>query len=238
LIKDNSACQIRGEGGLFLNLEFTLLLLESGLLIATVIMLTYSIREGKRRDRLLEEIGRVTMVLTRQEYFFSIMEAMLDAKQEIIGCITGRPPASADERDMTKHIADTIEHMSKKGVSIRYLLPKFPDRLQVGLLYKKAGAEVCFSSCLMVHNFRYTVVDGKIVVLGMPGRTGEKEATKKGYTIPSEGLASLLKFSFNGCEAKMNLKDYLPEVIKQTGATPEHLAREFHLDQQDLEKLG
>jgi len=217
-------------------IEFGLILLESGLLIATVIMLIYSIHEGKRRDHLLREVGRVTKVLTRQEYFFSIMEAMLDARQEIIGCITGRPPLG-DEIRMTRHIADAIERMTRRGVKVRYLLPKFPDRLQIGLQYMKAGAEIFFSSCLMVHNLRYVVVDDEIIVLGMPERTGEKEATKKGYTIPSEGLAVLLRDYFSSCEDKTNLKDYLQEVLRQTGATPEHLAREFHLDPKDLNGL-
>ncbi len=217
-------------------MEFALLLLESGLLVATVIMLIYGIHEGKRRDHLLREVGRVIKVLTRQEYFFSIMEAMLDAKREIIGCVTGRPPLG-DDIGMTRHIADAIERMTKKGVSIRYLLPKFPDRLQIGLQYMKAGAEIFFSSCLVVHNLRYIVVDEEIIVLGMPERTGEKEATKKGYTIPSAGLAALLRDNFSSCEDKTNLKDYLQEVLKQTGATLEHLAREFHLDQEDLNGL-
>ena len=219
-----------------MTIEFGLILLESGLLIATVIMLIYSIHEGKRRDHLLREVGRVTKVLTRQEYFFSIMEAMLDARQEIIGCITGRPPLG-DEIRMTRHIADAIERMTRRGVKVRYLLPKFPDRLQIGLQYMKAGAEIFFSSCLMVHNLRYVVVDDEIIVLGMPERTGEKEATKKGYTIPSEGLAVLLRDYFSSCEDKTNLKDYLQEVLRQTGATPEHLAREFHLDPKDLNGL-
>jgi len=216
--------------------EYALLLLESGLLIATVILLIYGIHEGRRRDHLLREVGRVTKVLTRQEYFFSIMEVMLDAKREIIGCITGRPP-SGDEMRMTRHIADAIERMTRKGVNVRYLLPKFPDRLQIGLQYTKAGAEVFFSSCLMVHNLRYVVVDEETIVLGIPDETGEKEATKKGYTIPSEGLAALLKDYYRDCEDKTNLKDYLQEVLKQTGATVEHLAREFHLDQEDLKGL-
>ncbi len=219
-----------------MTVEFGLLLLESGLLIATVIMLIYSIHEGKRRDHLLREVGRVIKVLTRQEYFFSILEAMLDAKREIIGCITGRPP-SGDEISMTRHIADTIERMRGKGVRVRYLLPKFPDRLKIGLQYTKAGAEVFFSSCLMVHNLRYTVVDEEIIVLGMPDEVGEREATKKGYTIPSEELAALLRNYFSSCEDKTNLKDYLQEVLKQTGATLDHLAREFHLDPKDLDGL-
>ncbi len=219
-----------------MTMEFGLLLLESGLLIATVILLIYSIHEGKRRDHLLREVGRVTKVLTRQEYFFSILEAMLDAKREIVGCITGRPP-SGDEIGMTRHIADTIERMKGKGVSVRYLLPKFPDRLQVGLQYMKAGAEIYFSSCLMVHNLRYIVVDEETIVLGMPDETGEMEATKKGYTIPSEELAALLRNYFSGCQDRTSLKDYIQEVLNQTGATLEHLAREFHLDPKDLNGL-
>lgn len=220
-----------------MTVEFALLLLESGLLVATIILLIYSIHEGKRRDHLLREVGRVAKVLTRQEYFFSIMEAMLDAKREIVGCITGRPP-SGEEISMTRHIADAIERMTRKGVSVKYLLPKFPDRLQIGLQYTKAGAEVFFSSCLMVHNLRYIVVDEEIIVLGIPDEVGEKEATKKGYTIPSEGLAALLRDYFSACGDKTNLKDYIQEVLKQTGATLEHLAREFRLDQKDLNGLA
>jgi len=217
--------------------EFALLLLESGLLVATVIMLIYGIHEGKRRDLLLREVGRVTKVLTRQEYFFSIMEAMLDAKREIIGCITGRPPSGDDTR-MTRHIADAIERVTGKGVCVRYLLPKFPDRLQIGLQYTKAGAEVFFSSCLMVHNLRFIVVDEEIIVLGMPDGMGEREETEKGYTIPSEELAALLRDYFSSCQDRTNLKDYIQEVLKQTGATLDHLAREFHLDPKDLSGLA
>ncbi len=219
-----------------MTVEFALLLLESGLLVATVIMLIYSIHEGKRRDHLLREVGKVIKVLTRQEYFFSIMEGMLDAKREIIGCVTGRPP-TGDDIGMTRHIADAIDRMTKKGVSVKYLLPKFPDRLQIGFQYMKAGAEIFFSSCLMVHNLRYIVVDEEIIVLGMPEKTGEKEATKKGYTIPSKGLATLLTNYFSSCEDRTDLKDYLREVLKHSGATVEHLAREFHLDQDDLKRL-
>ena len=200
-------------------------------------MLIYGIHEGKRRDELLREVGRATKVLTRQEYFFSIMNAMLDAKQEIIGCITGTPPSSSDV-GMTKHIADAIEDMTKKGVSVKYLLPKFPDRLQIGVMYARAGAEVRFSSCLMVHNLRYSVVDERIVVMGIPEETGDREATKKGFTIPSEGLALVLKNYYYTCEDQTGLKEYVKEVIEQTGATPEHLAREFRINEEELKRLA
>jgi hypothetical protein len=220
-----------------MNIEFGLLLLESVLLVATLVLLIYGIYEGKRRDALLKEVSRVTKVLTRQEYFLSIMDAMLDAKEEIIGCITGTPPSGDDVR-MTRHFADAIRDMTKKGVSIKYLLPKFPDRIPIAVQYTKAGAEVLFSSCLMVHSIRYTVVDERVVVLGIPESIGETEATKKGYTIPSEGLAMVLKGYFNECEDKTSLKAYLHEVCRQTGATVEHLAKEFRLDEKDLKELA
>jgi len=217
-------------------METGLLLLESVLLVFTVTLLVYNIHEGRQREKLIREVGRAVRVLTRQEYFFAIMDSMLDAKQEIIGCITGRPPSGEDVK-MTMHITDTIERMAAKGVRIKYLLPKFPDRLQNGVQYTKAGAEVLFSSCLMVHNIRFSVVDEKIVVLGIPESVGEREATKKGYTIPSEGLALLLKNYFLDCQKQSSLKEYLQEVIEQTGATLGHLAREFHLEEKDLKEL-
>ena len=219
-----------------MTMELGLLLLESLLLVATIVLMVYNIYEGKQRDRLLTEVGRATKVFMRQEYFLFLMDSMLDAQREIIGCITGRPPAG-DDIKTTRNIVAAIEKMAGKGVRIKYLLPKFPDRLQIGIRYTKAGAEVRFSSCLMVHNIRFSIVDERIVVLGIPESVGEKEATKKGYRIPSEGLAMLLKNYFNTCEKQASLKEYLREVIEQTGATPEHLAREFHVDEKDLKEL-
>lgn len=219
-----------------MTIELGLLLLESILLLATIILLVYSIHEGKQRDNLLREVGRATRILTRQEYFFTLIDTMFDAEKEIIGCITGSPP-SGDDIKPTRNIVAAIEKMAGKGVRIQYLLPKFPDRLQVGLQYTKAGAEVRFSSCLMVHTIRYSIIDEKVVVLGIPESTGEKEATKKGFKIPSEELAMILKNYYNSCEKQVTLKEYFREIVAQTGATPEHLAREFHLDTGELRQL-
>jgi hypothetical protein len=115
-----------------MTVELGLLLLESILLVATVILLIYNIHEGKQRDNLLKEVGRATRVLTRQEYFFT---------------------------------------------------------------------------------------------------------TKKGFKIPSEELAMILKNYYNSCEKQVTLKEYFREIVGQTGATPKHLAREFPLDVRELKQL-
>lgn len=219
-----------------MSMELVLLILESILLVVTVALLLYNIYEGKQRDNLLKEVGKATRILTRHEYFLSLMESMLDAKREIIGCITGRSP-TGDDIGMTRNIVDTIERMTGKGVCIKYLLPKFPDRMRIGIQYTKAGAEVRFSNCLMVHNIRYSIVDERVVVLGIPESTGDAEATKKGYKIPSTELALILKNYFKTCENQISLKEYLHEIIEQSGASPEHLAREFHLEEKDLKEL-
>lgn len=219
-----------------MTLEIGLLVLESVLLVATIILLIYSIREGRQRDKLIMELSRATRILTRQEYFLTVIDSMMDARSEIVGCITGRMPAG-DDLKMTRDIIETIERTTKRGVRIKYLVPKFPDRLHIGFLYSKAGAEVMYSSCLMVHNIRYIIVDDRIVVLGIPEMVGEAEATKKGYRLPSEGLAMVLKNYFNTCEKQMSFSDYAREVIQQTGATPEHLAREYRIDPDVMKKI-
>lgn len=217
--------------------EKGLLMLESILLVVTIILLIYSIKEGRGRKGLLLEVGKATKILTRQEYFLTVTDSMMDAKTEVIGAITGRLPAG-DDKKRTHDVTANIERLTKNNVSVKYLLPKFPDRLHIGYLYTKAGAEVRYSGCAVAHDIRYIVVDGRLVVIGIPEITGEKEATKKGYRIPSEGLAVILKEHFYGCwDKNIRYEDYVKEVIKQTGTTTKSLARELQIDEEELEKL-
>jgi hypothetical protein len=220
-----------------MSLELTLLILESVLLVATVILLIYSIREGRQRDALLLGVERATRILTRQEYFLAVTDAMMEAKEEVVGYITGRPPAGEDTK-RTRDIVYNIERLSKAGVSVRYLLPKFPDRLHVGQLYTRAGAEVRFGICLMVSEIRYIVVDGRTVVIGVPESIGEKEATKKGYRIPSEGLAFILSEYFTKCWDKgATYEDYIREVLRETGVSPRVLASELKMEESELLRI-
>ena len=221
-----------------MTIETVLLALESVLLIATIILLLYSIREGKQRQNLLLEVGKATKIFTRQEYFLAVKDSMMDAKDEIVGFITGRPPSDEDSKRINDIVRD-IETLTGKGVKVRYLIPKFHDRLQVGHLYTKAGAEVRYSICALVSNIRYIIVDENLAVIGIPESVGEKEATRKGYRIPSEGMASILRNNFYGCwEQSAPFEDYVKEIISQTGATPKMLEKELNIDEKELERLA
>jgi hypothetical protein len=221
-----------------MKIETVLLILESILLAATIILLLYSIREGKERRGLLLEVGKATKILTRQEYFLAVKDSMMDAKDEITGFITGRPPPEDDQKRIND-IIHNIERLSAKGVKIRYLMPKFHDRLQVGYIYTQAGAEVRYSACAIANNIRYIIIDDRVAVIGMPECVGEKEATRKGYRIPSEGLASILKEHFFGCwEQSTPYTEYGKEIIRQTGAAPKVLAKELHIDSEELERIS
>lgn len=220
-----------------MTIETGLLVLESVLLLATIILLLFSLKEGRGRKNLLLQVERATKVLTRQEYFLTVTDTLMGAKTEVIGAITGRLPVG-DDKKRTKSVTENIERMTKNGVSVRYLMPKFPDRLHIGYMYTKAGAEIRYSDCAIVHDIRYMVVDDRVVVMGLPESTGEKEATRKGYRIPSEGLAAILKEHFYSCwDKNITFENYLKEVIKQTGATPKLLARELQIDEGELEKF-
>ena len=62
-------------------------------------------------------------------------------------------------------------------------------------------------------------------------------SSRKGYSIPSEGLAAILGDHFNKCEDVAALKDYVHEVVKHSGATVDHLMREFKLEKGSLDEL-
>lgn len=215
-----------------ISLVLALLVLESILLVVTIILLVYSIREGKERNMLLKEMMKTTKVLTRQEYFTIVVESLQRARKEVIGCITGSFP---EEIDRVEDIAKNIAKLSKK-VKIKYLIPKFPDRLYIGYIYTKAGAEVCYYP--FVSDFRYMVVDRENVIIGVPEVRGEKEPTKKGYNIPSEELARLLKEHFYSCwKESTKYEDYVKEILKETHASPKQLAQELHIDEREIERI-
>jgi len=43
---------------------------------------------------------------------------------------------------------------------------------------------------------------------------------------------------FETCEKQVTFKDYLNEVMTQTGATTKHLAREYQIDEAELKQLA
>lgn len=217
--------------------EVALLALESVLLVTTIALLVYSIREGKIRDRLLKEITKTTKILTRQDYFIVVVDSLQEAKNEVFGCITGSLPREGDRKQMEK-IVSSIEKQTKSGIAVRYMIPMFPDRLYLGYLYTKAGAKVRYSNCLLVNDSRYMVVDEKSVIVGIPEAKGEEKPTKKGYSIPSEGLARILREHFYNCwEHNITYEDYLTEIVRQTRASPAILARELGIDEKEIARI-
>ena len=156
-------------------------------------------------------------------------------RKSVIGLITGRMP-SGDDAKRTKDLAYNIEKLSAKGVRLVYIMPKFQDRLHVGHLYSKAGAEIYYSSCSTTHDLRYSVVDGKIALIGLPESTGEKEATRKGYRLPSEALAKMLEDSFHNClDSSISFESFMVETLKSTGGSVAALAREIKLSEHAIE---
>jgi len=221
-----------------MTLELLLLILESILLAATLVLLVYSIREGKHRDQLIREVGKATRILTRQEYFLAVADAMAGARREIVGSVTGRLPEAADRKRL-RNIVGRIRRLARRGVRVAYLLPRFPDRLAVGSLFTRAGAEVRYSRCATVQDLRYMVVDGRLVVLGIPEGTGNREATRKGYRIPSEGLARLLADDFAACWSRATpYPTYAREIIAESGGSLSALARELCMDEKELRRLA
>jgi len=221
-----------------MNLELILLIIESVLILVTILLLLYNIREGRQRNSLISGVEMATRTLTRLEYFISVSDSMLEAQNEVVACITGRQPN--DEADMrrVKTLLVSIEKAINRGVKIRYLLPKFQDRLYIGFLYGKAGAEVYYSTSNIFSNLGYMVVDNKSVIIGIPSVMGNQNVTRKGHCIPSEALASILTSHFNDSLGEaISLEAYAKDVLRETGTSIKSMAVEFGLETKELQLI-
>ena len=121
---------------------------------------------------------------------------------------------------------------------MRYLMPKFHDRLYMGYFYTRAGAEVRYTTSALVYSLRYNVVDSQLVVISIPEAKSEQAATSKGHRLPSEELAGIIREHFYGCwEKNQTFEEYLKEVMAQTGTSLERLAEETGLEAGKLAAL-
>lgn len=213
-----------------MNIELILLITEPILLLVTLGFLLYSIREGQQRSRLLVEVKNATKTLTRLEYFLTVSESLIEAKDEVVGCVTGRRPVDDDEKKIGT-VVNSIKNATNRGVKVKYILPKLPERLYMGCLYESAGAEIRYASCSLVNSMRYMVVDNSLVLIGIPEHEGEKNATNKGHKLPSKGLASILTTHFADCwERDLTLQGYIKEVMGHTGMSTKQVSNELGIE--------
>jgi hypothetical protein len=85
---------------------------------------------------------------------------------------------------------------------------------------------------------RFMIVDNNLVILAVPESEDDHEITRKGYDIPSDALANILKSNFDSSwEKGITLQEYIKETIEQTGVTIDNLASEIELKPKDLKSI-
>jgi hypothetical protein len=179
----------------------------------------------------------VADVITRQEYFVVVVDAIQRADSNICGSVTGSKPAP-EENEVVNQILGSIRDASKRGVKIRYILPLASDKLTMAKNYIKNGAEIRFNPSLLASDARYMCVDGKLSIIGVPERRGQNEPTRKGYSIPSESITQLLLKNFEELWNSGNSKtyhDYLKELVQKARSTAENVSPELIASNLDLE---
>jgi len=225
--------------------QLPLLIVELFLLVATVSLLVLNRREQKAREKMIDHFSTVADVITRQEYFIAVVEAIQRAERHLSGSVTGSAPAH-EEGEVVQQILAAIADASRKGVKIRYLLPLAPDRLQMAKRYELSGAEVKFHPSLLVSDVRYMLVDDKLVLVGVPERKGRNEPTRKGFTIPSESVSHLFRTQFEA-EWRSNeargYHEYLGQLVAQArtsnpSVSADLVAGNLGVDREDVEAIA
>jgi hypothetical protein len=207
-----------------------LLIVELVLLVPTLLLLVLGRREERGRAELLKEITKTAKMLTRQEYFNSVLYGMQRATLSISGSITGSVPATPQDEELVARIVDQIVHCKKnqKQLVIRYLLPRSQDRLSIASRYTSAGAQVRFHRSLIVSDLRYIVVDGKIAIIGIPKSAGDDQPTREGYVLPSEELGEIISENFEKKWSEAAPYDeYAREVLSDITSTNPNLSDEL-----------
>ena len=220
-----------------------LLAVELVLLVATLSLLVLNRREMRARELLMRHFTSVSDVITRQEYFVAVVDAIQRAEKSLSGSVTGSPPSS-EEGEVITQILNAIAEASKSGVTTRYLLPLAPDRLRMAKLYTASGAKVKLNPSVLISDARYTCIDGRVVLIGVPERSGKNEPTRKGYTITSESVARLFSNEFEGQWGNPSSKsyhDYLKELVglargSNSSASPELMAVNLGVETEDVEE--
>jgi hypothetical protein len=213
---------------------YALLGVELALLAISITLLVLSFREHRGRSLLLEALFRATRELTRYEYFVAVVDSIRSAKRSISGVVTGRRPSSDLDRSALNDIVDALRDAVRRGVKVRYIIYKSPERLKIGYLYRSLGAEVRVSPAVAFSDLRYMVVDGSISVLGLAG--GERGSpTRVGYLITSKTLAGMLQESFERLwEASEPIEEYTRELVEEIVAKTPHADAEAISSQLDI----
>jgi len=219
-----------------------LLVVELALLSFTVIILLQSRREWHGREELLNLLMATARVLTRQEYFSMVREALDKAEKSVYAIVTGASPG-VDDGPLVEGVMKAISRSTKQGIVLNYLLPKSPETLEMGSKLSKAGATVRYHDGLVVSDFRFMVVDGRYCAIGLPETMGEKQPTRRGVMIRSETLADMLKEHFNKFwNSAMDYRDYLTAVVlklveENLQISPEVISRQLRVDQEEITKI-
>jgi hypothetical protein len=228
---------------LSLDVNSLLLLTELILLVPTLLLLVLARREEKGRSHLLQEMARTAKMLSRQEYFSYVLLAMQTAGKSIRGSIKGSPPINAEQEQFVEKVIEQLTLARKRNVAVQYLVPKATARLSVAFRYREAGAEVRFHPSLVVSDFRYTVIDAKYNVIGLPSALAENAHTGEGYMIVSEGLAEIFlnQFASKWSEA-MDYDGYARSVLsemtsKVTNISVALLATELKIPDGEVRRL-
>jgi hypothetical protein len=75
------------------------------------------------------------------------------------------------------------------------------------------------------------VVDGKMVIVGIPETQGNEEITGKGNWLPSQALADILNNHFDTrWEKGLSFTEFVHQVVEHTGASLEQLPAELGID--------
>lgn len=221
-----------------------LLIVETALLFGTIYLILIGREEYRGRIKLLEKMSIALELFTRKEYFDAVFDIYREANGWITGTVTGSRPSEKD-RVMLENLLDLIKNRVGDGVRVRLVMPKSYDKLYMGYRYNSIGVKVHYHENLLIYDLRYTIGDGRMVVMGFPLEIGESKPTRRGVKIYSEVLANILNHNFERYWSSKNSIDYEKYLIEfvngvresQPGITFEVVSKQLGIPVDEIRRV-
>jgi hypothetical protein len=235
---------------IFYGIEPTLTL-SLALAIIDTVALAFAIRElRERRDFLKivedakETVWHAATLQGRREINDLLAETTRNAQKSVhhLSYVFATPEEEEEIEDLLTAIQRTCDKAQKSGrnVSLLFIGPPFEEKIDGAYKRLKAGAQVKFHQFARGTDFRFHIVDGKTIVIGVA--EAPSKPSSLGYCIESQTLARILERDFwkiwnEATDYEVFVKQKVLDVIRSSFPKIELLSDRFKLPIAEIKRL-
>lgn len=172
--------------------------------------------EIRERDRLLEQMEHAKEIVSRRQYLLSLAIQVRKANDEVL--FTTSTMQEEGDREALSELEEAKRQALQRVKVYEAIVPESTERMRSIRELKSSGVTVLVSGDLNHCDLNFTIVDGKVAVVGVPDTEG--------------GSSNLGLSTSSGILISMLLDRY--RSLKKNSKTYEHFATQYIREARNL----